>query len=178
MADRPYDRDRLKHLFHYVIWAAGARAGFGATKLYKVAWFADARRYVLTGQSITGAPYMREKHGPIPREGIVVRNELAKERAIEQWRGTGGEWVFKAITPPMPNVFDRDELKEINYWIKEIDKNHTATSVSDFSHDYGWEIARMHEPLPFHSILAGRGRDPDEGEMGRLKSRAKELGLI
>ncbi|MER8509137.1 Panacea domain-containing protein [Mesorhizobium sp. M0199] len=168
----------MKHLFHYVIWAAGSRAGFGATKLYKVAWFSDARRFVLTGQSITGAPYLREKHGPIPRDGIIVRNELAKERAIEQWRGTGEEWVFKALIPPARNVFHPDEIKEIDRWIKEIDGKHTATSVSEYSHDYGWEIAAMKEPLPFHSILAGRGREPTDVEAARLRNRAKELGLL
>lgn len=178
MADRPYDRERLKHLFHYVIWGADARAGFGATKLYKVAWFSDARRFVLTGQSITGAPYIREKHGPIPRDGMIVRNELAAERAIEQWRGTGGEWVFKGLTPPARNVFHPDELKEIDIWIKEIDGKHTATSVSDFSHDYAWEIADMKEPLPFYSILASRSREPTEAEAARLRNKAKELGLI
>jgi hypothetical protein len=67
MADRIYDRNRLKNLIHYVIWVAGARANFGATKLYKIAWFSDARQFVLSGKSITGAPYLREKHGPIPR---------------------------------------------------------------------------------------------------------------
>ncbi|MFA6155516.1 Panacea domain-containing protein [Mesorhizobium sp.] len=177
MADRPYDRERLKHLFHYVIWAAGARAGFGATKLYKVAWFSDAKRFVLTGQSITGAPYIREKHGPIPRDGIIVRNELAAQRLIEQWRGTGDEWVFKALVPPDRNIFHPDELKEIDVWIKEIDGKHTATTVSEFSHDYGWQIAKMKEPLPFHSILASRGREPTDAETARLRNRARELGL-
>jgi len=54
MTDRAFDRSRLKNLIHYVIWVAGAHANFGATKLYKIAWFSDARRFVLSGQSITG----------------------------------------------------------------------------------------------------------------------------
>lgn len=178
MADRQYDRERLKHLLHYVIWEAGRRAGFGAVKLYKVAWFADARRFLLTGQSITGAEYIREKHGPIPREGIVLRNQLASSRKIEQWRGTGGEWVFKAIEPPVPNVFDRDELQTIDFWVKEIDGKHTATSISDLSHDYAWEIAGMKERLPFTSFMASRGREPNPQEVSRLRDRAKELGLL
>lgn len=178
MADRAYNRERLKHLIHYVIWVAGRRAGFGATKLYKVAWFADAKQFLLTGQSITGAPYIREKHGPLPRDGIILRNELAAARKIEQWRGTGGEWVFKALEPPTPNVFDRDEMQTIDFWIKEIDGKHTATSISELSHDYAWEIAALKEPLPFTSFMASRGREPNEQETERLRSRARELGLL
>lgn len=178
MADRPYDLERLKHLFHLVIWEAGARAGFGATKLYKVAWFSDARQFVLTGESITGATYIREKHGPIPHDGMIARNQLVKAGAIEQWRGTGGEWVFKAKEPPRPNVFTLEEIKTIKFWIKEIDQRHTAVSISDESHDYAWEIAAMKEPLPFTAFLASRIREPTDEEKARMQDRAKELGLL
>jgi hypothetical protein len=165
MADRPYDKERLKQLIHYVIWKAGARPGFGATKLYKSAWFSDAKRFLLTGRSITGAPYIREKHGPIPKDGIVVRNELASSGLIEQRKGTGGEWAFKALVKPLSTVFSPEELQTIDYWISEL------------SHDYAWEIATMHEPLPFVSFMASRGREPNDQEMVRLKNRARELGL-
>lgn len=178
MADRAYDIDRLKNLIYLVIWEAGARANFGATKLYKVAWFSDARQFVLNGELITGAPYVREKFGPIPKDGIVVRNRLAKERAIEQWRGTGGEWVFKALAPPDSNMFTREELGTIRYWVDHIDKDHTATSISDLSHDYGWDIAKIGEALPFHAFLASRGREPNAEERSRMRAKARELNLI
>lgn len=178
MADRAYDIDRLKNLIHLVIWEAGARANFGATKLYKVAWFSDARQYVLSGQSITGAQYIREKHGPIPMDAMVVLNRLAREGAIERWRGPGNEWHFRAVTHPDPNMFSAEELKQIRYWTNHIDKDHTAKSISDFSHDYGWEIAKMREPLPFFSVLAERMREPTDEEIERAKARAAEIGLI
>jgi hypothetical protein len=47
------DLEKLKHLIHYVAWKAGKRDWFGATKLYKVLWFADARQLVLTKKPIT-----------------------------------------------------------------------------------------------------------------------------
>jgi hypothetical protein len=175
VADRPYDKERLKHLIHYVIWKAGARPGFGATKLYKSAWFSEAKQFLLTGKSITGAPYIREKHGPIPRDGIILRNELAASGLIQQWKGTGGEWVFKALARPTAGVFNSAELQTIDFWITEIDKNHTASSISDLSHDYAWEIAAMKEPLPFTSFMASRGREPTDQETERLRDRAKEL---
>ena len=55
-----FDREKFKQLVHYVIWN-GKRDWFGATKLNKVLWFADARAYVLTGRPITGATYIREE---------------------------------------------------------------------------------------------------------------------
>lgn len=181
MKDRAYDRNRLKSLIHYVIWAVGARANFGATKLYKVAWFADARRFVLSGQSITGATYVRMKHGPVPRDGMSVREELARDGLIQQWKDRVFDhegWKFKALASPPANMFSADEKREIDYWIKHIDGDHTAASISELSHDFGWEIAKEGERLPFFSILASRARAPNDDEMKWARKKARELGLI
>jgi hypothetical protein len=181
MTDRAYDRTRLKNLIHYVIWVAGARPNFGATKLYKVAWFADARRFVLAGKSITGAPYIREKHGPIPRDGMSIREELVREGAIQQWKDRHFNhegWKFEALTPPNANTFTEDERQVIDYWIRHIDADHTATSISDHSHNYGWEIARMGEVIPFHSLLAERVREPNDEELEWAREAVKRIRLL
>lgn len=181
MTDRAYDRTRLKSLIHYVIWAAGARPNFGATKLYKIAWFADARRWVLAGQSITGAPYIRQEHGPIPRDGISIREELVRDGAISQWRDRHFDrqgWKFKALTPPDTRAFTAEEKQVIDYWIKHIDEDHTATSISEQSHNYGWEIAKMGETIPFHSLLAERVREPNEEELEWAKDQVRRIRLI
>jgi hypothetical protein len=178
MADRPYDKERLKHLIHYVIWKVGARSGFGATKLYKSAWFADAKTFLLTGKSITGAPYIREKFGPIPKHGYPLRLELAKQHIISQWQLPGdGEWHFKALVPPESAWFTDNERKCIDHWSMLIADKHTAASISDESHDYAWQIAPMGETLPFYSVLAERIRDPDGDELIRMRKKAEALGL-
>lgn len=178
MADRPYDKERLKRLIHYVIWKVGARAGFGATKLNKASWFSDAKSYVLTGKSITGAPYIREKWGPIPKHGFSVRLELARDGLISQWQNPGSdEWHFKSVVPPSPHWFTDEERKCIDHWATVIADKHTASSISEQSHDYAWHIAPMGEELPFYSVLAERIRDPDDSETARMLKRAEALGL-
>jgi hypothetical protein len=180
MKDRAYDPERLKSLIHYVIWAAGARPNFGAVKLYKILWFSDARLFVLRGQSITGAPYIREKYGPIPRDGIKLRNQLADAGHIRQWQNKASGhlgWHFRSLVPPAVSWLREDEKVQVTYWIKNISENHTAESISDDSHDYGWSIARMGEKLPFFSILAERIREPNSEELEWAKKRSKELGL-
>lgn len=180
MPDREYDPERLKQLFHYVIRAAGARPGFGAVKLYKVAWFSDARSYLLTGKSITGAVYLREEFGPIPklargiRQALVVEGAISEKKSANLYQG----WKFRSLRDPGPLPFTQDELDTINYWIKHIDEDHTADSISDESHDYGWEIARQGEELPMVAFLASRARQPADNEVGKFEGWARELGLI
>ncbi len=81
------------------------------------------------------------------------------------------------MAPPDPNVFEDYERAEIDWWIKHIDEDHTATSISDESHDYGWEIAQTGEKLPFVSILAQRVREPNQEELAWARTRARELSL-
>lgn len=171
------DLEKLKSLIHYVAWKAGKRDWFGATKLYKVLWFSDARQFVLTKKPITGATYIREKYGPVPKHAMAIRAQLEKEGAIKVAK-EGKLIRIVALKPPDVSMFTEAELATVNYWIEHIDKDHTAQSISEESHDYAWDIAAMGEELPFYAILANRIRDPDDQELGRLQRRAKELGLI
>jgi hypothetical protein len=171
------DLERLKRLIHYVAWKAGKRDWFGATKLYKVLWFADARQFVLTKKPITDAVYIREKYGPVPKHGMIAREQLEDEGAIKTTK-EGLLTRIVALRRPDVSMFSADELKTVDYWIEHIDRDHTAKSISAESHDYAWNIAKMGEPLPLYAILANRIRDPNDEELGRLKARAKELGLI
>jgi Protein of unknown function (DUF4065) len=171
------DLERLKRLIHYVAWRAGKRDWFGTTKLYKVLWFADAREFVLTKRSITDAVYIREKYGPVPKFGILAREQLEREGAIKTSK-EGPMMRIVALRAPDVSIFSKNELKTVDYWIEHIDKEHTAQSISEQSHDYAWDIAKMGEEIPLYAILANRIREPNEEESVQLKRRAKELGLI
>jgi hypothetical protein len=171
------DLEKLKRLIHYIAWKAGKKDWFGATKLYKVLWFADARRFVLSKKSITGATYIREKYGPVPKYAMIARAQLEKSGVIRISK-EGELTRFFAASPPDVSIFSEDELKTVDYWIQHIDKDHTAQSISEESHDYAWEIAKMGEEIPLYAVLASRIREPHEQELGKLRQRAKELGLI
>lgn len=173
-----YDAEKLRRLFHYVAWKAGRRDWFGATKLYKVLWFADARQYVLTGKSITGETYIREKYGPIPRHAMQVKAQLEAAKAIKVTKEGSLTRIVALTKPDTQDFLAEEELKVVDYWIDNIDKNHTAGSISEETHDYAWEIARMGEELPLNAIFANRIREPTNSEMEKFRQRAKTLGLL
>lgn len=173
-----YDAEKLKRLFHYVAWKAGKRDWFGATKLYKVLWFADARRYAVSGEPITGETYIREKHGPIPKHAMQVRAELVAAGAIRITKEGKLTRIIALADPDVKSMFSPDELLTVDHWIEHIDKDHTAKSISDETHDYAWEIAKLGEELPFHAIFVSRIREPDDKEIEKSRQRAKSLGLM
>lgn len=151
----PLNFDKFKRAVHYIIWKAGNRKGFGATKLNKVLWFADARMYVMHKHSITGATYIREKYGPVPKPFIPAREELKKAGIVEVWKDDR-QTRFRAKAAPDMTLFSTEETRLLDQWIETIDKEHTATSISDKTHDYGWQIAVEGEEIPLIAILAER----------------------
>jgi antitoxin SocA-like protein len=171
------NKEKFKALVRYIAWKAGRRDWFGATKLNKVLWFADARLFVLRGEPITGATYIREKFGPVPREIMPIRAELKGEGYIKVFE-EGGLVRITADAKPDMSAFTKDELQTIDYWIEHIDKDHPAGSISDASHDYAWDIARMGEELPFYAIPANRIRDPSNQESERFQTIAKAQGAL
>jgi len=170
-----FDREKFKDAMHYVIARAGGHAGFGAVKLYKALWFSDSKTYVLRGRPITGEQYIRQKHGPVPKHALEIMTELENEGRIKvrkAWFGDYGQWQFKSLLPASTARLDKEELQSLDHWIRCIDEEHTAQSISDESHDdYAWEIAKMNEPLPYYAFLANRLRDPTDEDFGRAKRR-------
>ena len=170
------DFEKFKRAIHYIVWKAGNRPGFGATKLNKVLWFADARVYVLKGHPITGSKYIREKWGPVPNAIMPAKEALQKSGVIEIWKDRGQE-RYRTQSRPDTTIFADYELKALNDWIDVIDREHTAASISEESHNYAWEIAIMGEELPLYAILAERVREPQGSELEWARKEAKRLGL-
>jgi hypothetical protein len=65
----------------------------------------------------------------------------------------------------------------VDWWIKHVAEEHTATSISDLSHNYAWNIAAMGEEIPLHAVFADRVRSPNDEELEWARTEAKRLGL-
>jgi len=173
----PHDQKKFKRLVHYVIWRAGKRDWFGATKLNKVLWFADARAYTLMGKSITGARYTRQEHGPCPRAIMPTRDDLVAEGSI-RIVPEGQLTRFVAVVAPDTSIFTADELAAVDWWVDHISHDHTAGSISEASHDYAWEIAAVGEEIPLFACFAHRIREtPSREALQWGAEEATRLGL-
>ena len=175
-----FDRNKFRTLVLYVVWRAGNREGFGATKLNKVLWFADARSYAMYRKPITGATYIREKHGPVPKEMASIRSELERDGLIEVTREPyyKGELTrLRTHEVPDMSAFTPDEMTLIDWWVKHVDEDHTAASISELSHDRMWELAAQGEEIPLYAVFAARIRAPLGKELEWAKAEAERLGL-
>ncbi len=181
MQNYTFNRDKFKRLVRYVIHLAGSKPGFGATKVYKVLWFVEAKGAILRGKPVTGAKFVRRQHGPVPAQAMPVRSELEREGLIKvtkDWHYNREIMVFKSLKQPDMSDFDAEELRDIKYWVSHIAEEHTAESISEATHNYGWLIANQGEDLPYLAILSERVRPLNAVEMEWATRRAAELNAL
>jgi Protein of unknown function (DUF4065) len=174
-----FDQNKFKALVLYVIWRTGDVRDFGAIKLNKVLWFTDARTFEALGKPVTGETYIRRKFGPVPLHIDATLTELIQDGQIQTWTEPYFDFEVKRYSthaPPDTTIFSSEELSFIDWWIKHVAEQHTATSISDKSHDYAWKIAKEGEELPLKAFLAKRVRQPLEGEeLEWARKAAQEL---
>lgn len=175
------NREKFKALVLYVIWKTSHTDGFGSTKLNKALWFSEARAYEAYGQPISGERFVRDKHGPRSKHLREICDELENAGLIERFTEQIFEYTanrYRALQPADTSYFSNEQLSLIDWWISTISEKHTAVSISNLSHDYGWEVAGLGEELPLHAFLAKRIRSPKVGEeLDWAKKEAERIGL-
>jgi hypothetical protein len=178
-----FDKEKFKKLVHYIIWTCPDKAKLGSVKMHKILWKSDTEHYSLHGTPITGARYIKRQWGPAANALLSARDELAAEGMIKFWRDSkfaGGysKDVYEALRSSSASFLSLDERKIVDYWTKHICLEHTATSISEETHGYAWEIAEVGEELPMVTALVERGRDPVGEELEWAEEEARKRGLV
>lgn len=149
--------DLLKELTHYICWKAGDDPSkLGATKLNKALWFSDSFAYRMSGRSITNSTYIKRQYGPVPKRILPVLNDLHREGKVLIRESPYYSYVkrdYIALTSATPSVFSEQELWIIDHVIDWVCQEHTASSISEFSHDNIWEAAEEGEEIPMYAAL-------------------------
>jgi hypothetical protein len=148
--------DLLKELSHYICWRVEDPAKLGATKLNKALWFSDTIAYRLNGRSITNASYVKRQFGPVPRRILPVLDELHQEGKVVVRERRHFQYTLRelvALQPPADDMFSAQEVEIIDTVVAWICDNHTASSISELTHDSVWETANNGEEIPMYAVL-------------------------
>jgi hypothetical protein len=174
----PYDRSKFKTLVHYVCSRVEDPTRLGAVKLNKVLWFSDVLTYLNFNAPVTGARYVKRQFGPVPAAIVPIIEELKIEGALAvrnvEYFGKPKREFF-ALTVPDISAFSADEISVVESVIDLICERHTATSISEFTHDDAWEMAQIGEDLPFYTVFAARRGEVDESDMVWAEGQIAEL---
>lgn len=149
-----FNRTKFKAMVHYIC-ANSPFDKLGFVKLHKIAYFADMLHYVQTGEALTGEVYRKQQFGPVAQHLWEIIDQLQREGAIRvESRDYFGYQKKDFISARSPNTenFDETELSLINNVIN-FACDRTAKELSELSHEYAWQSAKIGEVLPYFTAL-------------------------
>ena len=169
------DRRKFEELILYISQQYASDPLYGTTRLNKVLYFADFLAYAKFGNPITGAEYIREKRGPVPRP------MRAPARVLTQMKGAGklrldetpSQLLGKVITlvTPVPlrepdlSVFSEDELGLIKDVVEHF-RGWRAGTISKYSHQFPqWHAVPLDETIPYELAFVDEDQSFTEAEI-------------
>lgn len=143
----------------------------GATKLNKLAFYAEFTHFRTTGRPITGVEYQRLPNGPAPRRLLPVRERLLAEGHAEIREESYLGHVQHRLAPkraPNAGVFSKSELSAINEVLTALG-DMSGSALSELSHQEPvWNLVADGDTIPFETALLRSGRPgPRAVERGR-----------
>ena len=128
---------KFKEVLLYVLEKVGAKPNIGETALFKLLYFIDFDFYEKHGQSITGVTYMKNRHGPTPKQFKSVTDEMIMCGELERVRSKYFQYDQKKYLPRRKtdlNFLSAVEAEQIDDVLARLsDKN--GSELRAYSHD-------------------------------------------
>jgi len=148
---------KFKNLVHYICYyCEDEPAKLGATKLNKILWLSDVFSYVRTGCPITEERYIKLPYGPAPQTIDDALKSLQQEQHIlVRNRAYPQPTLFIALDKPKLSGFSAEQISLVDSIINWVVNEHSATSISQFSHDFdAWQVASLGEEIPHYAVFS------------------------
>lgn len=166
-----HSHECAKKVVHYICAKCPDTSKLGAIKMNKTLLYADRCSYLHTGKTITGLQYIKQRYGPVPQHITTIFREMEAEGLIQTSReypggsGMAGAWLFQSRKEPDKKGWTDLEITILDGVIQDIRDNHTASSISEASHDWAWELAEDGEVIPIGTCLIGDAVKPNSHDM-------------
>lgn len=179
MAERDiqYQREKLVAAILYVVQNTSPDR-LGAVKLHKVLYYADMLTFLGTGKAITGTTYRKRPFGPASDALLRVLGELTEEGRLQiehiDYHGFQKK-QFTVLTPLDTNVLDQAEKATLDEMIDFVCMQNSAKTISDFSHDFAWQMVEFGEVMSYHNAINLIPSFPAEDEMRWAESEVRRI---
>ena len=148
--------DKFKQVLLYVLQKVGGKPNVGMTVLYKLLYFIDFDYYEKYEEQLMGLTYIKNLHGPTPKEFIKVVEQMKQNGELEEVRSKYFTYEQKKFIPVVQSDLSRisgQELAMIDDVLNRL-SDKTATELSDHSHkDIPYLTANNGEALSYESVF-------------------------
>lgn len=148
--------EKFKQVLLYILGKVGSKPNVGETVLHKLLYFIDFDYYEKFEESLMGATYIKNYHGPTSIEFKEIVNDMQIKGEIEAVKSKYFRFDQKKYLPIKRPNLDKLSAREIEH-IDDVlarlsDKN--AREIEDYSHnDIPWKVAENGKPLSYESVF-------------------------
>ncbi|MGB2600399.1 MAG: type II toxin-antitoxin system antitoxin SocA domain-containing protein [Candidatus Omnitrophota bacterium] len=147
---------KFKEVLIYILEKVGSKPNVGETVLYKLLYFVDFNFYEKYEEQLIGATYMKNHHGPTPKEFIKVVEEMISEEALVKVQDKYFQYPQTKYLPrrkPDLAKLKANEKEVIDDVLNKL-SDMNATQISDYSHsDVPWESTEDGEIIEYESVF-------------------------
>ncbi len=148
--------DKFKQVLLYVLNKVGGKPNVGETVLQKLLYFIDFDYYEKFEESLMGATYIKNHHGPTSIELGAIVKEMQKDGELEVVKSQYFKYQQKkylARKRPNLEILSAREIEHIDDVLARLaDKN--AGEIEKYSHeDIPWKSAQDGQQLSYESVF-------------------------
>lgn len=148
--------DKFKQVFLYVLERVGGKPNVGLTVLYKLLYFIDFDYYEKYEEQLMGLTYIKNHHGPTPKEFIKVIEEMKSKGELEEVKSQYFTFEQRKYLPRINadlSQLNGRELEMIEAVLARL-SDKSATELSDYSHaDVPWASHEDGEEINYESVF-------------------------
>ncbi|MFH1798807.1 MAG: type II toxin-antitoxin system antitoxin SocA domain-containing protein [Candidatus Omnitrophota bacterium] len=148
---------KFKEILIYILEKVGSKPNVGETVLYKLLYFIDFNFYEKYEEQLIGATYIKNHHGPTPKEFIKVVEEMIKGEELIKVQNKYFQHLQKKYLPlrkPDLSLLSVREKDTIDNVLNSRLSDMNATQISDYSHgDVPWEATEDGEIIDYESVF-------------------------
>jgi len=127
----------------------------GVTKLWKLVYYVDVMHVEQFGRAVTGVRFIKDRHGPVPAEGLALVERLGERRAAsleKARRFRHYQHLCRAMVPPDLRDFEFSERAVLEEVALEWMQATTKQLELAIRESQPWKAARYGDQL----LIVGR----------------------
>jgi len=150
------DLEKFKQVLLYVLNEVGGKPNIGETVLHKLLYFIDFDYYEKFEETLMGATYIKNHHGPTSVELGAIITDMQKNGDLEAVKSPYFKYQQKkylARKRPNLELISAQEIEHIDDVLARLsDKN--ATEIRKYSHeDIPWKSAQYGQTISYESVF-------------------------
>jgi len=148
--------DKFKQVLLYILEKVGGKPNVGLTVLYKLLYFIDFDYYEKYEEQLMGLTYIKNHHGPTPKEFIKVIEEMKTKKEIEEVKSLYFTYEQRKYLPHITadlSQLNGRELEMIDSVLSRL-SDKSAKELSEYSHaDVPWITHEEGESISYESVF-------------------------